>query len=173
VWPARDEAGRQVARRGVHAWLQVRSREDIETALGQVRAWADAPPGDDPRPLTIDELRELAQHVTIGAHGRDHLSLRWLPQEAQREQMSRSRDDLQRWLGTVPTAFSYPFGVPGRDVDDITIAVARELGYAAAVVNDERPISAGIDALALPRPVAANVPGPSLLTAVVGENSRK
>jgi peptidoglycan/xylan/chitin deacetylase (PgdA/CDA1 family) len=166
VWPARDESGREIARRGLHAWLQVRSREDIETALVQVRAWADAPAGEDPRPLTIPELRELAEHVTIGAHGRDHLSLRWLSRDAQREQLARSRDDLAGWLGTAPTAFSYPFGVPGRDVDETTIGVARELGFTVAVVNDERLIAPGVDPLAVPRPVAANVPGPALLSSV-------
>jgi peptidoglycan/xylan/chitin deacetylase (PgdA/CDA1 family) len=164
VWPARDDAGREIARRGLHAWLQVRSRADIEDALVQVRAWAQAPAGDDPRPMTIAEVRELAGHVTIGAHGRDHLSLRWLSREDQRTQMERSRDDLQRWLGAAPTAFSYPFGVPGRDVDETTIAVARELGFTVAVVNDERTISTVTEPLALPRPVARDVPGPALLT---------
>jgi peptidoglycan/xylan/chitin deacetylase (PgdA/CDA1 family) len=173
VWPARDAEQREIARRGLHAWLQVRSREEIESALAQVRAWAAARVADDPRPMTIDELRELAQHVTIGAHGRDHLSLRWLSRDAQREQMEHSRADLARWLGTTPTAFSYPFGVPGRDVDETTIEVARELGFTAAVVNDERAITPATDALALPRPVAANISGTELLASGAAQIVRK
>jgi peptidoglycan/xylan/chitin deacetylase (PgdA/CDA1 family) len=157
TWPARDEPGRELARRGLHAWLQVRSREDIEAALSQVRAWADAPDGEDPRPLTLEELRELAQHVTIGAHGRTHLSLRWADDPA--EEMRRSRDDLAEWLEQTPTAFSYPFGVPGRDVSPRTVATARDVGFACAVVNDERTVRRPLDALAVSRRVARNVDG--------------
>ncbi len=112
TWPVRDAAGRELARRGLHAWLQVRSRADIEAALVQIRAWADAPDGEDPRPLTLDELRELATHVTIGAHGRDHLSLRWLQPGLARAEMERSRDDLTQWLDRTPSAFSYPSAYP-------------------------------------------------------------
>ncbi len=157
TWPARDPAGRELARRGLHAWLQVRSRADIEAGLEQVRAWAGAPEGEDPRPLTLTELRELATHVSVGAHGRDHLSLRWLRPDEQRAEMTRSRADLTDWLGVVPTAFSYPFGVPGRDVGDETVQAARDAGFACAVVNDERSISRSSEKLALPRPVARNI----------------
>jgi peptidoglycan/xylan/chitin deacetylase (PgdA/CDA1 family) len=157
TWPARDAAGREIARAGLHAWLQVRSREDIEAALAQIRAWADAPEGEDPRPLTLDELRELAQHVTIGAHGRNHLSLRWADDPA--GEMQRSRDDLAGWLEQTPTAFSYPFGVPGRDVSDRTVAIARDCGFTCAVLNDERALVAPLDALALPRRVSRDIDG--------------
>jgi peptidoglycan/xylan/chitin deacetylase (PgdA/CDA1 family) len=162
TWPARDDTGRELARRGLHAWLQVRSREDIEAALAQVRAWAEAPDADDPRPLTLDELRELAGHVTIGAHGRDHLSLRWLEPAAVRAELERSRSDLAGWLNASPSAVSYPFGVPGRDVSDRTIAIARGAGFACGVVNDERAIAVSTDALALPRPVARDVDGATI-----------
>jgi peptidoglycan/xylan/chitin deacetylase (PgdA/CDA1 family) len=158
TWPARDEAGRELARRGLHAWLQVRPREDIELALAQVRAWADAPAGEDPRPLTRDELDELAAHVTIGAHGVDHLSLRWQSDDRAREEMERSR----AWLGGGPTAFSYPFGVPGRDVDETTIAIARAAGFACAVVNAERSVTRASDPFALPRPVARDADGTTI-----------
>jgi peptidoglycan/xylan/chitin deacetylase (PgdA/CDA1 family) len=159
TWPARDEPGRELARRGLHAWLQVRSREDIEAALGQIRAWADAPDAEDPHPLTLDELRELAGHVTIGAHGRDHLSLRWLAPDAARREMERSSADLTAWLGAAPSAFSYPFGVLGRDVSQMTIDAARAAGFALAVVNTTGVVTRTSDGLALPRAVAPNVDG--------------
>jgi peptidoglycan/xylan/chitin deacetylase (PgdA/CDA1 family) len=155
TWPARDAAGRQLARRGLHAWLQVRSRADVEAALVQVRAWADAPDAEDPRPLTLDELRELAQHVTIGAHGRNHLSLRWTDDPL--EEMTRSRDDLSAWLAAAPTAFSYPFGVPDRDVSERTITAARTAGFRTAVVNAGVLVTPSSDPLALPRLVASDV----------------
>jgi peptidoglycan/xylan/chitin deacetylase (PgdA/CDA1 family) len=95
--------------------------------------------------------------VTIGAHGRNHLSLRWADDPA--DEMQRSRDDLAAWLDESPTAFSYPFGVPGRDVSDRTIAIARECGFACAVVNHERPVVAPLDTLAIPRAVSRDIDG--------------
>ncbi|MBX5441441.1 MAG: polysaccharide deacetylase family protein [Solirubrobacteraceae bacterium] len=158
TWPARDAAQREVARRNLHAWLQVQAVERIEAALAQIRDWARAPEAEDPRPLTLDELRELAGHVTIGAHGRDHLSLRWLPPERQLAEMERSRDDLAAWLGRAPTAFSYPFGVPGRDVDATTQAMAARAGFRLAVVNAAGAIAPGADRFALARAVAEDRP---------------
>ncbi len=156
TWPAHDAAQRELARRSLHGWLQVQSPERIEEALAQVRAWAQAPAAEDPRPLTIDELRELARHVTIGAHGRRHASLRWLPAAEQRAEIERSRDDLRGWLGTTPTAFSYPFGVPERDVDATTRAAAQAAGFTCAVVNADAPVRPGIDRFALPRAVGSD-----------------
>ncbi len=161
TWPARDAAQREVARRGLHAWLQVRREAEIQDALAQVRAWADAPPGADPAPLTLDELRLLAASdgVSIGAHTRTHPSLRWLDPTAQRAEIEGSRDDLAGWLGAAPTAFSYPFGVPGRDVDDTTRRLAAEAGFRCAVVNDDRVVEPGVDPHAIPRFVAPDLPG--------------
>jgi len=167
TWPARDAAQRAVAMRGLHAWLQAQSRARIEAALAQVRAWAQAPDGEDPRPLTIDELRELAQHVTIGAHGRDHLSLRWFPAEQQLAELERSRDDLTRWLGRAPTAFSYPYGVPGRDLDATTQAMAARAGYTLAVVNAPGEVGPGADPFALARVVAADRPAAAVASAAL------
>ena len=162
TWPARDAAEREIARRALHAWLQVLTAERIEQALAQVRAWAQAPAAEDPRPLTVAELRELHGHVTIGAHGRRHLSLRWATPEVRRAEMQDSRAMLTDWLGARPTAFSYPFGVPGRDVDDSVQALAGELGYAVAVVNAARPVTRDTPTLALPRFVAPAISGAEL-----------
>jgi peptidoglycan/xylan/chitin deacetylase (PgdA/CDA1 family) len=173
TWPAGDAAQRELARRALHAWLQVQSPERIEAALAQVRAWASAPAGEDPRPLTLDELRELATHVTIGAHGRRHVSLRWLSAEEQRAEMQRSRDDLARWLGVTPSGFSYPFGVPGRDLDEVTVRVAAEVGFSHAVVNDAGAIGPSTGAHRLPRPVAADERGSAVIDALHAANLRK
>jgi peptidoglycan/xylan/chitin deacetylase (PgdA/CDA1 family) len=169
TWPARNPSEREIARRALHGWLQVRIPEDIEVALAQVRLWAAAPTADDPRPLTIDELRELARHVTIGAHGRRHVSLRWMAPEVRRAEMEGSRQDLAGWLGRPPTAFSYPFGVPGRDVDDSVQQLAGQLGYTAAVVNASRTVTRNTAALAIPRFVAPAVSGGVLIEQISGK----
>jgi peptidoglycan/xylan/chitin deacetylase (PgdA/CDA1 family) len=117
------------ARRHLAAWLQPRPATEIEAVLDALAA-----PATD-RPLTLEELRDLARHVTIGAHTRTHRSLRHATREEQRREVQRSRDDLADWLGTSPTAFAYPFGVPGEAFDEVSKAVVREAGFAVAVQN--------------------------------------
>ncbi|UGS38629.1 polysaccharide deacetylase family protein [Capillimicrobium parvum] len=169
TWPAHDAVQRELARRGLHGWLQVQTPERIETALAQVRAWAAAPDAEDPRPLTVDEVRELAKHVTIGAHGRRHVSLRWMTADVRRTEMQDSRADLARWVGYPPTAFSYPFGVPDRDVDDSVQQLARALGYTAGVVNAPELVTPASPPLAIPRFVAPPVRGDELVLRVSGK----
>jgi peptidoglycan/xylan/chitin deacetylase (PgdA/CDA1 family) len=130
----------------------------IAAAVDGTREWAgpDAPPGP-PLPMTVSELCELARSgVAIGAHSRTHRSLAFVTADEQRADIGRSREDLERWLGRPPTAFAYPFGVPGADVDASAMRIVRELGFACAVVNAPGLIGSRSDAFALSR---AAVPG--------------
>jgi peptidoglycan/xylan/chitin deacetylase (PgdA/CDA1 family) len=134
----RDRAWRlrsDVERRYLGAWLQGLPTAEIEALLAELRSWADIEPGPDPddRPMTVEELRTLPW--AVGAHTRDHASLRALPPDEQREQIERSRDDLAGWTGKRPTAFSYPFGAPGGDFDAATVRLVREAGFIHAVTT--------------------------------------
>ncbi|MDX6717495.1 MAG: hypothetical protein QOH30_4053, partial [Baekduia sp.] len=70
-----------------------------------------------------------------------------------------SADDLEAWLGARPTVFSYPFGVPGVDVDEDTKAAACAAGYVGATVNAPGLVRAGTDPYALPRLAVPDVDG--------------
>jgi hypothetical protein len=70
-----------------------------------------------------------------------------------------SADDLETWLGARPTVFSYPFGVPGVDVDEATKVAARAAGYVGATVNAPGLVRAGTDPYALPRLAVPDVDG--------------
>jgi peptidoglycan/xylan/chitin deacetylase (PgdA/CDA1 family) len=164
AWPARSAAERDQARGHLHAWLQARPPEQIGDVLAQLGTWAGADPTATPdrdRPLTVAELRQLAAAgpFAVGAHTRSHRSLAPSPRAVQREELAGSGDDLARWLGALPEAVSYPFGVPGVDVDATTVAVARELGYRVGVVNAPGRIGPATPRLALPRLTAPDVPG--------------
>jgi peptidoglycan/xylan/chitin deacetylase (PgdA/CDA1 family) len=122
AWPAREVGEREHARAALHGWLQARPADEIASALEQLAAWAEADPAATPdrdRALTVPELRELAAAgpFTLGAHTRSHRSLAPAPPQARREELASSGDDLAAWTGRRPTAVSYPFGVPGVDVD--------------------------------------------------------
>jgi peptidoglycan/xylan/chitin deacetylase (PgdA/CDA1 family) len=138
------------ARPHLTAWLQARSPEEIEQALGAIEA-----PATD-RPLTVDELRDLAGHITLGAHTRTHRSLRHAAPADQRAEVEGSRDDLERWTGRRPTAFAYPFGIPGEAWDATSRAAVRDAGFTCAVqIGPGR----GGDPFAVPRRVVPDLGG--------------
>jgi peptidoglycan/xylan/chitin deacetylase (PgdA/CDA1 family) len=143
----------------LNAMLQPLDAGRIEHVLAQVRGWAAAPAGADPLPLTLDELRELAGHATIGAHTRTHANLAARDEATARAEIERSRDDLAAWLGTAPTAFAYPFGVPGRHFGPPAQRLAAEAGFSFAVANAPGLVGRASDRLALPRLVAPDLGG--------------
>lgn len=63
------------------------------------------------------------------------------------DQLTRSRDTLQRHLGTTVDLLSWPFGI----YDDQLIAWASQVGYVAGVSLDRRHATAGDPIMALPR----------------------
>jgi peptidoglycan/xylan/chitin deacetylase (PgdA/CDA1 family) len=130
---------RTAAVRRITLWLQGRPAGSVELGLGQLRQWAGADerlePRDTHRPLTVAELRELASspQIEIGAHTRTHPRLGAQGADVQRDEIQRSRSDLESWLGSAPAAFAYPFGSPGTDYSSTTVALVGEAGFAAAV----------------------------------------
>ena len=144
----------------LHHLLQPRSPELIEAVLEQLRerAGAGAAAPED-RPMTPAELRELAATAAIGAHTRRHVSLRFQPLEVQRAEIEGSRDDVAEWTGTVPEAFSYPFGIPHRDFVRRTAQIVRDAGFRFAVGNHAGLVTRDSDTWGLPRLTAPNVGG--------------
>jgi len=81
------------------------------------------------RVLTHDELRGLAgDGVEIGAHSVDHLRLPELTPGAAREQLERSRRELEEIVDRPVQSMAYPFG----QYDERTVAAARSAGYETA-----------------------------------------
>ena len=117
-------------------WLQTLAPEAIDEHLTSLRAEHAV----SDRALTPDELRALATrpHVTIGAHTRTHPRLGAVDPERQRIEIEGSRDDVEALTGVRPRTFAYPFGVPGDDFDERTVATVRAAGFTLAVANAER-----------------------------------
>jgi peptidoglycan/xylan/chitin deacetylase (PgdA/CDA1 family) len=159
-----SEHERQLARRHLHAWLQPMAPEEIAEALSRIRVWAGESgegrtPGVD-RAMTAEELRAFANSpgAAIGAHTRSHRSLRHADKEILDTEIAGSRDDIAAWLGTEPTSFSYPFGVPGADFDDGVVERVRAAGFSLGVTTREGPIS-GADRFKLPRRPVPDIGG--------------
>lgn len=92
-----------------------------------------AAPPPDARTLTASELGSLARSdvVTIGAHTTDHVRLRGVPADEQKQTISTSKQELERLCGGTVTHFAYPYG--GADsFDDDSVEAVRESGFATA-----------------------------------------
>jgi peptidoglycan/xylan/chitin deacetylase (PgdA/CDA1 family) len=167
AWAPRTRDDRDAVRAHVHGALRTRDRATIAGALAQLQAWAGqdgaTQPPDRDRPLTPDELVTLAGAgpFTVQAHGRTHLSLAHAPAPVRAGELTGSADDLASWLGESrrPKIFSYPFGVPGVDVDTATKAAARAAGYTHATVNAPGLVHATTDRYAVPRLAVPDVGG--------------
>lgn len=89
------------------------------------------PPSEPVSPvLSWDALRELAADgVTLAPHTRSHASLIRLNEDAIREEVRGSIQDLKRELGSSPPLFSYPFGA----YDERVVRIVKEEGVEVAV----------------------------------------
>lgn len=164
TWATGSPDQRETARQELHRLVQPKSAEQIEETLAALREWAGAAAGEPreaTRPVTPDELKQLAAtpQLEIGAHTRDHVNLGHQPADDIRAQVERSRDDVAAWTGTVPQGFSYPFGIPRHDVGDEARAAVAAAGFDYAVVNQPVPVESGDDVFAIPRVFAPDAGG--------------
>jgi peptidoglycan/xylan/chitin deacetylase (PgdA/CDA1 family) len=138
-------------------WLQARPAGGVAEGLVAVRRWAGvdgmSAARDTHRPLTLDELRELAANdqIEIGAHTRNHLRLRAQDVEVQRAEIERSRSDIESWLGAAPAAFAYPFGAPDTDYSPQTVTIVEEAGFERAVSGSPTLVRRSSSRYELPR----------------------
>jgi peptidoglycan/xylan/chitin deacetylase (PgdA/CDA1 family) len=149
AWPGRSD----VERRYLSAWLQGMAPDEQREVLQELGVRDD--PGD--RAMTVDELRGAARRFTIGAHTRNHPSLATLPSDQQRDELLRSKADLEAWLGRPVTACAYPFGVPGADLSPQTRRAA--VTFAHACLNVPGSVTPSTDRLMLPRHTAPDIGG--------------
>jgi len=145
---ARDRAYRFLQHR-----LSRLSPAEIEVALGAIcrSAGVEARVPESALPLTGAQLRELAARgtVSIGAHTVTHPRLSSLADDQQRDELRRSRADLEALLGRPVGAFAYPYG--GTDaINDTSVRLARET-FDLAVTTEPGAVDAGTDRFRIPR----------------------
>ncbi len=102
--------------------------------------------------LTSDQLRQMhAAGMLIGAHTVSHPILASLTDDEARQEIAGSRQQLQDILGQRVGHFAYPNGKPGKDYNDRSVAIVRELGFDSAVCTQWGAARTGTDRLQLPR----------------------
>ncbi|HCK80571.1 MAG TPA: hypothetical protein DIC59_03785 [Candidatus Competibacteraceae bacterium] len=107
---------------------------------------------DRERMMTWDMIREMAASglVEFGAHTVTHPALRDLPQAEARLEMTQSRQRLETQLERAIRHFAYPYG-DAPAVDQAVTTLARDCGFASAVLAYGGPLRAGAGVHALPR----------------------
>lgn len=102
--------------------------------------------------LTDGQVRDLrAAGMTIGAHTVTHPILAKLDDGRAREEIVESKRYLEQLLGEPVTLFAYPNGKPRQDYTAAHVAMARELGFDAALSTAAGASQAGCDLYQIPR----------------------
>jgi peptidoglycan/xylan/chitin deacetylase (PgdA/CDA1 family) len=87
--------------------------------------------------MTWDQIQAITATgagLTIGSHAHDHQRLASLDDEAQRRELTQSKQILEQRLGCEITAVAYPYGWPGTYTAS-TKLLAAEAGYRLAFTS--------------------------------------
>jgi len=138
----------------------------IEDALDRLSTdLTDIDDLDDARPLSSDELVELAAHplISIGAHTSTHPHLTWLDRPAARAEILRGNQALDKLIGPGHRPLAYPYGDAGRS----TARIARDLGFRHAVTTEPSWARSSDGCRLLPRLHPLDVDGEELLRQLI------
>ncbi len=118
-----------------------------------------------PRPFDADSVRQLRQQgFEIGAHTVRHPILSAVPDDVAREEIGRSKEELEAILGERVPMFAYPNGVPLQDFTQRHVEMVKACGFEGAVITGGGVAGRGTDPYLLPRfSPWATVPGRELL----------
>ncbi len=93
-----------------------------------IEHWRETPAAPELRSLCWEDLSRLADAGwEIGSHTRTHPRLPLLDDEALRDELARSREEISARLGVSCETIAYPYG----DADDRVATCARAVGYSA------------------------------------------
>lgn len=102
--------------------------------------------------MDTEQLRALARSgMGIGGHTVNHPILASLDPESARREMRDGKETLEALLAQPVTLFAYPNGRPGKDYLPEHAAMAREIGFEAAVSTAWGASQRGSDIHQLPR----------------------
>jgi peptidoglycan/xylan/chitin deacetylase (PgdA/CDA1 family) len=115
------------------------------------------------RTLTPEEVQELNRGglIEIGAHTVTHTALSILDFKGQHQEMLESRRRLQELAGSEVKSFAYPYGTRS-DYSEISMQIAKEVGFTSACANVEGVVFAGVDYYQIPRILVRNMSGDAL-----------
>ena len=158
-WPTTSFEQRLAFHNRLHCCMLQIGAQRREDWLDQLARWSGAgrTARDAYRALTPRELRALAASplVTIGAHGVTHSPLAILSEAEQREEITRSKQQLEELAGREVAVFAYPFG-RRRDYSRVTCRLCRAAGFRRAATTLPGQVHRWTDPLQVPRQLVRN-----------------
>lgn len=142
-------------------WQRLRPlpEDQRQKVLDEILSWAGAEPVARPtyRPLVPEEVRSLGQGelMEIGAHTVTHPFLSTHSVAFQRDEIQRSKADLEKILERPVTSFAYPFG----DYTAETVPLLLESGFACACSTIAATVWQNSDCFQFPRFAVENWSG--------------
>ena len=149
--PTATRPEREMAHDAVSELFYPLQHDERREFLSTIIAWsgcASAPKGDI-RPMTRDELRELARlpGMSVGAHSQSHVYLPTQPETAKRAEIVGSKLQLEEVIDEPVHSFSYPYG----GVDHPAARIAYEAAFTSAVTTQAGLVTVERDPYHLPR----------------------
>lgn len=149
-----DPTPRHALYKKLYSVLQPLAHTKKVEILDQLLTWANASPQGRPdyRALSSDELLSVEEGglVGIGAHTVTHPVLSSLSTEAQRDEIVRAKEQLEKLLGHPVPHFAYPHGARGAFTNE-SVALVRAAGFVSACSSLEGVVRPDNDILQLPR----------------------
>lgn len=154
-----DPSPRQSLYRSLYQLLFALPEGERRQVLDQFVAWAGAEATGRPthRTLTSDEVIQLdeGELIEVGAHTMTHPVLGALSTAAQRDEIRRSKIELQELLGHPLISFAYPHGSMSWE----TVAIVREAGFMCAGTSHPDVVWPDADCFQLARVVVRDWDG--------------
>lgn len=120
--------------------------------IGQSASWYEGETNSKPAMLNRNQILELRRSgIDIGSHGVSHARLTQVDDARRRDELVRSKSELEQVLGEEVRHFCYPYG----DHNATVVEAARAAGYRSAVTCVSARASRTHDPLTLPRKAIA------------------
>lgn len=128
----------------------------VSSMVGGINAWDAGKVAQKPLMTQQDWLTWQGAGMDVGSHTQTHANLQELPDEAARQQIVQSKDELQQVLGTEVRHFCYPYGWFKPEHEDMV----RAAGYVTATSTRRGRAQAGDNPYALNRIMVARATHP-------------
>jgi peptidoglycan/xylan/chitin deacetylase (PgdA/CDA1 family) len=156
AWRAWDASGtpRHALYRSLYDFLAPMRADAQHQILDAIHMWAQAESICRPthRLLTAAELVSLAEGclIEIGAHTETHAALSTIPLATQREEIRRSKAQLETMLNIEVRSFAYPYGQPVFYTAE-TVQLVKEAAFTCACSTNHHVVRRSADPFQLPR----------------------
>lgn len=128
----------------------------VSSMVGGTNAWDEGKVAQKPLMTQQDWLTWYGAGMDVGSHTQTHANLTELSDEAERQQIVQSKDELQEMLGAEVRHFCYPYGWFKPEHEDMV----RAAGYVTATSTRRGRVQAGDNPYALNRIMVARATNP-------------